>query len=144
MINELQFRPSSGSAKGLTFTIWDIGGQEKLRPLWRTYIRQADAVIFVVDSSDHERFEEARIEFANLVQMPDFPRNVPIILLANKQDLPDAHSRNDIQQLIISEFTSKILSHILPCCAITGEGLDDIFGVMHRYILEARRSSKKR
>lgn len=74
--------------------------------------------------------------------MPDFPRNVPIILLANKQDLPDAHSRNDIQQLIISEFTSKILSHILPCCAITGEGLDDIFGVMHRYILEARFSSK--
>lgn len=57
MINELQFRPSSGSAKGLTFTIWDIGGQEKLRPLWRTYIRQADAVVFVVDSSDHERLK---------------------------------------------------------------------------------------
>ena len=40
---------------GKVFNIWDVGGQDKTRPLWRSYTRCTDAIIFVVDSSDGDR-----------------------------------------------------------------------------------------
>uniref|UniRef100_A0A914S191 ADP-ribosylation factor-like protein 4C n=1 Tax=Parascaris equorum TaxID=6256 RepID=A0A914S191_PAREQ len=115
-----KFRPSSGPAKGQTFVVWDVGGQEKLRPLWRTYVRQADAVIFVVDSTD-----------------------LPVILLANKQDLPEARSDAEVRQSV-AQGIGKRPTHILPCCAVTGDGLDELFPEMHQLILQARKSAKKR
>lgn len=66
-----QFRPTAGPAKGQTFIVWDVGGQERLRPLWRTYIRQADAVLFVVDSSDRDRWVfKISKNIQNYVQFP--------------------------------------------------------------------------
>ena len=38
----------------------DIGGQRELRPYWRDYYNQTDAIIYVVDSSDEERCEELK------------------------------------------------------------------------------------
>ena len=48
--------------KNVTFTVWDVGGQEKLRPLWRHYFQNTDALIFVVDSQDKERVDQAAAE----------------------------------------------------------------------------------
>jgi GTPase SAR1 family protein len=42
--------------------VLDVGGQEKLRPLWRSYTRCTDGIIFVIDSVDLERMEEAKME----------------------------------------------------------------------------------
>lgn len=52
----------TGKAKGVQFLVWDVGGQEKLRPLWRSYTRCTDGIVFVLDSVDVERMEEAKIE----------------------------------------------------------------------------------
>lgn len=52
--------------KNISFTVWDVGGQEKLRPLWRHYFANTSAIIYVVDSNDPERLDEARNEL-NLV-----------------------------------------------------------------------------
>lgn len=49
--------------KNVVFTVWDVGGQEKLRPLWRHYFNNTDALIFVVDSQDKERVDRAAAEF---------------------------------------------------------------------------------
>ena len=49
--------------KNVVFTVWDVGGQEKLRPLWRHYFNNTDALIFVVDSQDRDRIEKAATEF---------------------------------------------------------------------------------
>lgn len=49
--------------KNVVFTVWDVGGQEKLRPLWRHYFNNTDALIFVVDSQDKERVDRATAEF---------------------------------------------------------------------------------
>ena len=51
-----------GRSRGLTFLVWDVGGQEKIRPLWRSYTRCTDGIIFVVDSAQPESLEEARVE----------------------------------------------------------------------------------
>ncbi|GAB4818870.1 hypothetical protein N2152v2_005916 [Parachlorella kessleri] len=49
--------------KNVIFTVWDVGGQEKLRPLWRHYFNNTDALIYVVDSCDRERVGRAASEF---------------------------------------------------------------------------------
>ena len=49
--------------KNVVFTVWDVGGQEKLRPLWRHYFNNTDALIYVVDCCDRERVAKAASEF---------------------------------------------------------------------------------
>ena len=74
---------------GTSFLVWDVGGQDKLRPLWRSYTRGTDGIVFVVDATDVERLEEARIELLRTLRTPEHS-GVPILVLANKQDLPRA------------------------------------------------------
>ena len=59
------------SGLGRIFNIWDIGGQDKTRPLWRSYTRATDAIIFVVDSSDKERLEEAKLELQRISRLAE-------------------------------------------------------------------------
>ena len=49
--------------KNVLFTVWDVGGQEKLRPLWRHYFNNTDGLIFVVDCADRDRIARASSEF---------------------------------------------------------------------------------
>ncbi|XP_017106031.1 ADP-ribosylation factor-like protein 4C isoform X4 [Drosophila bipectinata] len=60
-----------GKAKGVHFLVWDVGGQEKLRPLWRSYTRCTDGILFVIDSVDVERMEEAKMELMRTAKCPD-------------------------------------------------------------------------
>jgi ADP-ribosylation factor protein 1 len=75
--------------KSNSITIFDVGGQSKLRPLWRHYFNGADALIFVVDSADSARLEDAQQELHRILAAEEL-RRVPVLILANKQDLPDA------------------------------------------------------
>jgi len=52
----------------LTLTVWDIGGQDKIRPLWRHYYSDTQGVIFVVDANDTERFGMAKDELHGLLE----------------------------------------------------------------------------
>lgn len=49
--------------KNVVFTVWDVGGQEKLRPLWKHYFKDTDALIYVVDCLDRDRIDRAKAEF---------------------------------------------------------------------------------
>lgn len=80
----------------MTMTVWDIGGQEKIRPLWRHYYVGTQALIYVVDSNDVERIDNdtgdsAKDELHKLLA-DDELKGVPLLVLANKQDLPQALS----------------------------------------------------
>ena len=72
--------------KGLTFTVWDVGGQEKIRRLWQHYYQNCEGLIFVIDSSDIERLEEVKSELFGVLES-DAMQDVPFVILANKQDL---------------------------------------------------------
>ncbi len=120
-----------------------MGGQEKLRPLWRSYIRHTDAILFVVDSTDTERFEEAKLELSNLLRCPDMPSTVPVMLLANKQDLPDAASESEIENCIgIRDLGPNHSTQTLSCCAVTGEGLEEIFEIVHELVVKSKKLDK--
>lgn len=66
----------------------DVGGQEKIRPLWRHYYTGTQGLIFVVDSSDRDRMDEARQEFHKIINDREM-QNAIILIFANKQDLPN-------------------------------------------------------
>ena len=53
--------------KNICFTVWDVGGQDKIRPLWRHYFQNTQGLIFVVDSNDRERIDEAQKELQEMV-----------------------------------------------------------------------------
>lgn len=66
----------------------DVGGQDKIRPLWRHYYTGTQGLIFVIDSTDRDRIDEARHELHKIVNDREM-RDVIILIFANKQDLDD-------------------------------------------------------
>ena len=107
----------------IKFTMWDVGGQEKIRKLWRHYFRGADALIFVVDSADRDRLDDAREELAHLLDEDEL-RDAPLLLLANKQDLPFALSAAELaEKLQLTRLSRPV--HIQPTTAPSGTGLYD-------------------
>jgi ADP-ribosylation factor related protein 1 len=68
---------------------WDLGGQQHLLSLWDKYYSTCDGIIFVVDSTDTSRIEEVNSAFEGIMKS-DLIGDVPVLMLANKQDLPEA------------------------------------------------------
>ncbi|CAD8093732.1 unnamed protein product [Paramecium sonneborni] len=106
--------------KNISFTVWDIGGQDKLRLLWRHYFTGSQGIIFVIDSSDKERINVAKEELGRLMS-DDELRDASLLILANKFD---------ISQVTVDELISKLELqslrrewYVQTTCAITGDGL---------------------
>lgn len=119
------FNVESVQFQNMNFTVWDIGSQnEKIRPLWLHYFKQAQGLIFVVDSADHERIDAARTELAQILEEKTL-MNIALLVLANKQDLPHAISPGEVA----SRLGLHKLHHghwtVKPACAVDGSGLVD-------------------
>jgi ADP-ribosylation factor protein 1 len=71
--------------------VWDVGGQDKIRPLWRHYFQNTQGIIFVVDSNDRDRVVEAREELQRMLNEDEL-RDALLLVFANKQDLPVSFS----------------------------------------------------
>ncbi|KAG8055018.1 hypothetical protein GUJ93_ZPchr0001g33131 [Zizania palustris] len=66
-IPTIGFNVETVEYKNISFTVWDVGGQDKIRPLWRHYFQNTQGLIFVVDSNDRERVVEARDELHRML-----------------------------------------------------------------------------
>ena len=75
--------------------MWDVGGQDKIRPLWRHYFQNTQGIIFVVDSNDRDRVVEAREELQRMLNEDEL-RDALLLVFANKQDLPNAMNAAEI------------------------------------------------
>lgn len=121
-IPTIGFNVESVSYKNIDFTVWDVGGQDKIRPLWRHYFQNTHGVIFVVDSNDQDRFPEAREELRKMVAEEEL-RDAVVLVFANKQDLPNAASTSDIVNALgLPEMRGREW-FIMSCCATNGAGL---------------------
>jgi small GTP-binding protein len=107
-------------------TLWDVGGEDKIRPLWRHYFQNTQFVIWVIDSNDRERLVGDYSTAYDLRKSAGEPElaGVPFCVIANKQDLPGAMS--------VAEITDRMDLPVilydrpwicLPACAISGDGL---------------------
>ncbi|KAH7299762.1 hypothetical protein KP509_24G027800 [Ceratopteris richardii] len=108
--------------KNVRFTVWDIGGQDKIRSLWRYYFQGTQGLIFVVDSNDRNRIPEARDELQKLLNEDDL-RDAVLLVLANKQDFPNAMSVAEMSQQLGLNSIHKRKWYIQSSCATTGEGI---------------------
>ncbi|KAK4436150.1 ADP-ribosylation factor 1 [Sesamum alatum] len=108
--------------KNVIFTVWDVGGQEKLRPLWRHYFSNTDGLIYVVDSLDRERIGRAKEEFQSIIQDP-FMLNAVILVFANKQDMRGAMTPTEVCQGLGLYDLRNRKWHIQGSSATRGDGL---------------------
>eukprot|EP00048_Salpingoeca_helianthica_P002639 m.59137 g.59137 ORF g.59137 m.59137 type:complete len:186 (+) comp12219_c0_seq2:1997-2554(+) len=121
-IPTIGFNVETVTYKNISFTVWDVGGQNKIRPLWRYYYQNVQALIYVVDSTDTERLEEASRELHGILGESDM-RNTTVLILANKQDMPRALAPADIAAKLGLRGIAQSQWFIQPTCATTGEGL---------------------
>ena len=110
--------------KGMAITVWDVGGQDKIRVLWKHYYRNTDAVIFVVDSSDIDRLEDAAYELQKIIDEEEL-RFCPILVWANKQDLNNARPPGEIAERLNMGRYSKRLWLVQGSSGTTAQGLKD-------------------
>merc|ERR1712184_75481 len=94
-IPTIGFNVETVEYRNISFTVWDVGGQDKIRPLWRHYYQNTQGLIYVVDSSDAERVSEAQEELHKMLGEDEL-RDAIVLVFANKQDLPNALSVTDI------------------------------------------------
>ncbi|CAJ1056882.1 ADP-ribosylation factor 4-like [Xyrichtys novacula] len=121
-IPTIGFNVETVEYKNISFTVWDVGGQDKIRPLWRHYFQNTQGLIFVVDSNDRERVREAADELSKMLSEDEL-RDAALLVFANKQDLPNALTMNDItEQLGLSSLRGKTW-HVQGACATSGHGL---------------------
>ena len=107
----------------------DSGKVSFSRNLQLRSLQENDAIIFVVDSSDRNRFSESRNELLRILQLrasiSDRKLSVPVLVLANKQDKESSTTEELSNILDLERVLNNCPWHILPTCALTGAGLDD-------------------
>jgi ADP-ribosylation factor protein 6 len=109
---------------GVEFNTWDIGGQQKIRPLWEYYLSGIHAVIFVIDSADTARLREAMEELEKIRCNRDVTGK-PFVIFANKQDLPGAIHPEELFNQIRVLFKETDTVHVFPVSAIVNEGITE-------------------
>jgi len=136
-IPTIGFNVETVEYKNLKFTIWDVGGQPKLRPLWKHYYLNTQAVIYVIDSSDESRLTESHDELVKLISEKEL-REASLLIFLNKQD--------ESSSVTIEEITEKFALyklfcgrswHIQACDAVSGTGLTDGLDWLSRQLVTA-------
>ncbi|KAH6820065.1 ADP-ribosylation factor A1B [Perilla frutescens var. hirtella] len=114
-IPTIGFNVETVEYKNISFTVWDVGGQDKIRPLWRHYFQNTQGLIFVVDSNDRDRVVEARDELHRMLNEDEL-RDAVLLVFANKQDLPNAMNAAEITDKLglhsLRQRTSRV--HVPP------------------------------
>mgnify|MGYP001219547170 CR=1 FL=1 len=109
----------------LEMTMWDMGGQNKLRTLWKYYFHDCDALVFVIDSTDTSRFNEANEELYKILSDKGMKTLKFILILWNKVDCDTSKHVADFNDYISINFRTNI--HIQPCSGLTGTGIKEGF-----------------
>ena len=108
--------------KNISFTVWDVGGQDKIRPLWRHYYQNTEGLIFVVDSNDKDRIDAAREELQKMLQEDELKDSV-VLVFANKQDLPGAVTTSEVANKLGLTAHKKHDWFVQGCSATKGDGI---------------------
>ncbi|XP_062268603.1 E3 ubiquitin-protein ligase TRIM23 isoform X1 [Platichthys flesus] len=136
-IPTIGFNVETVEYKNLKFTIWDVGGKHKLRPLWKHYYLNTQAVVFVIDSCHRDRLMEAHSELAKLLTEKEL-RDALLLIFANKQDVPGAVSVEEMTELLsLHKLCCGRSWHIQGCDARSGMGLHEGLDWLSRQLVAA-------
>ncbi|XP_057663997.1 ADP-ribosylation factor 2-like [Diorhabda carinulata] len=121
-IPTIGFNVETVEYKNISFTVWDVGGQTRIRKLWRHYFANTDGLIFVVDSNDRDRIAEAEEELHNMLGEEDL-RDCILLIFANKQDLPNSMTTAELTDKLKLQALKNRRWFIQATCATQGNGL---------------------
>jgi ADP-ribosylation factor protein 1 len=123
-IPTIGFNVETVQYNNVNLTMWDVGGQDKIRPLWKHYYQNTQGLIFVVDSNDKDRIENSREELVKMMN-EDEMRETVVLVFANKQDLPGAMSPQEITEKLGLPGMQGRQWYVQASCAQNGDGLFD-------------------
>ncbi|PNH12048.1 GTP-binding protein SAR2 [Tetrabaena socialis] len=129
---------------GINFKAFDLGGHEIARRVWKDYYAKVDAIVYLVDSADRERFPEAKKELDGLLG-DDSLSTVPFLILGNKIDIPTAASEDELRNWLGLTYTtgkgkvnltdSKIRPcEVFMCSVVKRMGYGEGFRWLSQYI----------
>merc|ERR1712066_376918 len=121
-IPTIGFNVETVGYRNLSFNVWDVGGQDKIRKLWRYYYQGTNGIIYVVDSNDRDRSEDAREELTKMLNTDEL-RDAALLVFANKQDLPNAVTAGEVTEKLGLHNLRHRQWYIQSACATTGDGL---------------------
>merc|ERR1712183_930480 len=121
-IPTIGFNVESVEYKNISFTVWDIGGEDRIRKLGRHYFENSHGIIFVVDSNDEQRVETAKEELQRMLGEDEL-RDAALLVFANKQDLPNALGASQLSERLGLNSMRNRHWYIQASCATTGDGL---------------------
>lgn len=111
MIPTVGFNLRKVSKGKVQIKMWDLGGQPRFRGMWERYCRGVNAIVYVVDSANHEDIPVAKNELHDLLNKPSL-ENIPVLVLGSKNDLPDCLNAEEL----IDALELKNLSGREVCC----------------------------
>ncbi|XP_002131040.1 ADP-ribosylation factor-related protein 1-like [Ciona intestinalis] len=111
---------------GSRLMFWDLGGQEELQSLWDKYYAESHGIIYLIDSADKGRLEESKKAYDKMLSSEHLS-TVPLLILANKQDIPDCLTVLDVKQVFHDESASVETRDcmIRSASALTGQGVNE-------------------
>ena len=109
--------------KNCKLNVWDVGGQDKIRPMWKHYYQNAEGLIFVVDSSDRKRIDKAKEELHKMLAEEDL-KDVVLLVFANKQDIAVMEVKDIIEKLDLASLKGRAW-HCQGTSALSGQGLTE-------------------
>ncbi|KAJ5080527.1 hypothetical protein M0811_14048 [Anaeramoeba ignava] len=121
-IPTIGFNVETVQYKKINFTVWDVGGQERIRALWRHYYNNTQGLIYVVDSNDKDRMDEAHDELHKMLAEDEL-KDAVVLVFANKQDLPNSLTAAEVAEKLALSSLKGRKWYIQSTCATTGDGL---------------------
>ncbi|OWM75627.1 ADP-ribosylation factor-related protein 1 [Punica granatum] len=101
---------------------WDLGGQPGLRSIWEKYYEEAHAVVFVIDAACPSRFEDSKSALEKVLRNDEL-QGAPVLILANKQDLPEAVSTEELARYLDLKKLDERVSMYEAVSAYDGLGI---------------------
>jgi len=108
----------------IKFQVWDLGGQTSIRPYWRCYYSNTDAIIYVVDSTDKERMGISKSELVAMLEEEEL-KSAVLLVMANKQDMENALSPTQVSNELGLSALRNRKYQIFKTSALKGDGIEE-------------------
>merc|ERR1711915_103319 len=136
-IPTIGFNVETVTYKNLKFQVWDLGGQTSIRPYWRCYYTNTDAIIYVVDSADRDRVGISKQELVSMLEEDEL-KDAVLVVFANKQDLEGCLTVTEVANALGLATLKNRKYQIFKTSATKGEGLDEAMEWLSNAILQQK------